>query len=121
MRRTYNTGLVVLLALIIFIIFGSLYSIKAFSKEKAYFSTATDEAESLYVTELKEVLKENEIYRAGITMTKKTLDGLEIDYEVSIHTSDYIYDHISDWDKLTNELNKVTLKVDNSKVAFSFD
>lgn len=120
-KRTYNRGFVILAALLLFIIFGSLFSIKAIARDKAYFSTLTDQAESEYLKEIKEVLTCNEVYKAGVTMTKTTLDGKKIDYSVLIHTSEYIYDRIENWDSILMELNDLTLQVDNSGVTFSLE
>lgn len=120
-KRRSNTGFIILVTLILFIIFGSFYSIKAISKEKSYFSTLTDEAESKYLKEVKEVLNCHEVYKAGVTMTKTTLDGKEIDYSVLIHASEYIYDHVSDWDGLMEDLDGLKLEVDKASVTFSFD
>lgn len=118
--KALNKGFAVLSALVLIIILGSIFSIKAIARDKSYFSTATDAAESDYLAQIKEVLTCNEVYKAGVTMTKTTLDGVNIDYEVSIHTSEYIYDHISDWDGLFKELNELVLEVDNACVRFSF-
>ena len=118
--KALNKGFAVLSALVLIIILGSIFSIKAIARDKSYFSTATDAAESDYLAQIKEVLTCNEVYKAGVTMTKTTLDGVNIDYEVSIHTSEYIYDHISDWDGLFKELDELVLEVDNACVSFSF-
>lgn len=120
-KSASNKGFVVLAALILVIVFGSIYSIKAVARDKTYFSTTTDQAESQYIKEVKEVLTSQQVYKAGVTMTKTTVDGSNVDYKVSIHASKYVYDHIDDLGQVVKALEDITLEVDNSNVVFSFD
>ena len=58
---------------------------------------------------LKEVLKDNSLPNAGITLTK-TSDGYTTEYTVSIHTGE------EESEELLNELNAVETKIEGSTV-----
>ena len=67
------------------------------------------QAEKEYVKALKEVLKDNSLPNAGITLTK-TSDGYTTEYTVSIHTGE------EESEELLNELNAVETKIEGSTV-----
>lgn len=86
----------------------TLFSIKA-SGSNPVISKQNIQAEKEYVKALKEVLKENCLPNAGITLTK-TSDGYTTEYTVCIHTG------LEESEELLNELNAVDPKIEGSSV-----
>lgn len=104
----------VLLGLMLILFWGT----KASAGETG-FSRRTDAAESAYRMEVKDVLGDYGMRNAGVTMTKTTYDGVNINYSVMIHISSYNINK-SEKEKLVSELNALTIDVDNAGVCFSF-
>ncbi len=86
----------------------TLVSVKA-SGSNPVISKQNVQAEKEYVKALKEVLKDNSLPNAGITLTK-TSDGYTTEYTVSIHTGE------ENSEELLNELNAVDSKIEGSTV-----
>lgn len=86
----------------------TLISVKA-SGSNPVISKQNVQAEKEYVKALKEVLKDNSLPNAGITLTK-TSDGYTTEYTVSIHTGE------EESEELLNELNAVETKIEGSTV-----
>ena len=86
----------------------TLISVKA-SGSNPVISKQNVQAEKEYVKALKEVLKDNSLPNAGITLTK-TSDGYTTEYTVSIHTGE------EESEELLNELNEVETKIEGSTV-----
>jgi len=64
---------------------GGLFKLNAEGRND-YFSEDTGCYESEYISEVKEVLSEYYMSKAGITLTKISQDGTSIEYTVEIHT-----------------------------------
>lgn len=72
-------------AFIIIVGIGGLFKINAEGKSD-YFSDDAKCYEDEYISEVKEVLSEYYMSKAGITLTKISQDGTSIEYTVEIHT-----------------------------------
>lgn len=93
------------------LLFFMIFSIKSEGSEKQFFSDDTKKAETEYVSELRSVLCDMHFNNAGVTLTKISEDGLNVQYTASIHLSRAI-----DEDELLKALYSVDIDVENSEV-----
>jgi len=108
-----------LLTILIIIFMSSILHIDAVAKE-SYFPKENNAAEINYRTEVRDVLKSAGIKNSGVTMTKKSSDGMSIEYSVEIHMPEYIKLNKTEKENLMAELTAIELDVMNSSVSFSF-
>ncbi len=112
-------GIVVLtLGILCFTFF--LLHIKVSARESV-FNKRTNTAEIEFRNEIKRVLKENGIKNAGISMTKITEDGVNIDYNISINLPSYKKLTTEEQRKLEETLLGIKLNGgESSSISFSF-
>lgn len=116
LRRKFLFSLTVVL--VAAIIFGSV--VKSYARsEIRKFSSDTDEAETLYRSEIRNVLKDAGVKNAGITMTKKCEDGRTFEYDVMINLPEYIDKNEEAKEKLVESLQELELDVSDSSVEFT--
>lgn len=118
-EKRVNVAKFLLVSMVIVLFLTMLFSIRANAREKG-FSKATDEAETIYRSDIRKVLKAEGAANAGINLTKITEDGRNFEYSVVINLPSYI--NLDDMEKenLLNELYAIKLDVENADVTFSF-
>ena len=97
-----------------------LLNIKVSARESV-FNKRTNSAEVEFRSEIKQVLKDCGIKNAGVTMTKITEDGVNIDYNISINLPPYKKLTTEEQKKLEENLSGIEFKEGkSSSVSFSF-
>lgn len=100
----------IIIAVLMLLFLGSIFSVRTYGKDKEYFSESSLEAEKEYIQQVKEILSEYGLPHAGITLTKVSEDGINVEYTTKIHTGTKYSE------EMTSEIEGVTLKVDRSAV-----
>lgn len=117
--RTREKSVVIILAGILLGVMLILFWGTKASADEPGFSARTDAAESSYRMEVKDVLGDYGMRNAGVTMTKTTYDGVNINYSVMIHISSYNINKCEK-ERLISDLNSLEISVENAGVSFSF-
>lgn len=109
----------ILTALLIILSIAFITTTRADAKART-FSKETDEAETDFRLEVKEVLKNAGARNAGITMTKSCEDGHTFNYKVMINLPGYIEINNEEKENLMASLEALCIEVADSVVEFSF-
>ena len=91
------------------------------SARESVFNKRTNSAEVEFRSEIKQVLKDCGIKNAGVTMTKITEDGVNIDYNISINLPSYKKLTTEEQKELEETLLGIKLNGgETSSISFSF-
>lgn len=99
----------IIITIISIIAIGGLFKLDTEGKSR-YFSEDTKAAEQEYVAGLRAVLSSHYLPNAGITLTKRSDNGTEIEYTVIIHTG------LKDNGDLNKDVEDISIDVDNSTI-----
>lgn len=88
----------------------TIFSVKSYGNDQMNLQSHVAE-EKAYRTQLKSVLANYSEANAGITMTKVSLDGIHVEYTVSIHAKED--------EKLQKALKDVELGIENATVTIN--
>lgn len=112
---------VLFVTFLLVLMLGGFFRIKAEAEtSERCISASTDAAETLYRKEIKNVLKDAGAANAGVTLTKKCMDGKTLEYLVEVNLPKYIDFNAGRENALREALSAINLNVDNSNVTFSF-
>lgn len=82
--------------------------------KNTYFTENTKNAEKEYIVNVRSVLTDNYLPNAGITLTKTSENGVDMEYTMLVHTG------LEDNSKIDKEIDKIVLKVKNSTIKIIY-
>lgn len=115
--KTINFKMFILVLAMVVVCVGGAFSIRSLARPRSPFA-ATDEQEITYRKNLKAVLKACKASTAGINLSKKCVDGKNLEYEVVINLPKYITE--SETESIRTELESLDLGIEGAVVVLYF-
>lgn len=119
MKVSERKIIIVLVTVLFVILAGAMFSIKSSAKENDVLKSS-QKLETKYRNEIRNVLQDAGMKNPGITMTKETVDGVNISYEVVIYVPAYKHYTKMEKEEIIKTLKEIDFGVCNALVTFSF-
>ncbi len=117
--KTSERKLLIILATALFVILaGAMFSIKSSAQDNDILK-ASQKIEASYRNEIRNILQDAGMKNPGITMTKETVDGVNISYKIVIYVPAYKHYTEMEKEEILRTLNEIEIGVCNASVTFS--